>query len=228
MRTYEESSVAERVAMAPGVLTAQKTVADALTAFFILMDRDDAASADATEIRQRVAAPDFVESGTLSDELLRLLAKDENITWYDSADVFPTEAENERYRRKIVHDAPEVYRTAGTEKALESVLRGVLPDMRIATWDQYGGQPYQFRISTGASETSAPVDVDYVLRLIGEYKRAAAVLDGLSTDFRDSVLVRFTQPRRAGTIDYRAPGSDAMAGETIPGQDLSEAITNDE
>lgn len=228
MRTYGDMSVGERVELAPAALTGQKTVRDALTAFFMLLDADDADAADAMEIRQRVAAPDFVESGSLSGELLAALARDMHITWYDSADVFPTEAENERYRRKIIRDALDVYRSAGTEKALESVLRGVLPEMRIATWDSYGGQPYHFRISTGASETSAPVDVDYILRLIGEYKRAAAVLDGLSTDLRDKVLVRFSAPRRAGTIDYGPPGADVMAGEAIPGQDLSEAITNDE
>ena len=224
MRTYGNLSVAERVELLPDALKKDDTVRNALTAFFILMDRDDETLADAFGIRQRLAAEDFVETG-VSPELEAMLARDMAVTWFDEADVFPDEAQNEQYRRTLLKTAKKTWRAAGTAGAMETVLRALMPNMRVSEWYEYGGEPYHFRISTGQGPDDAPISVEYISRMIGVYKRASAVLDGLSTDLFDRVTVRFAEPLRAGTIDYRAPGGDALAGEAIPGADFTEANT---
>lgn len=66
-----------------------------------------------------------------------------DVDWYDqtySLDV----------KRKLIKNALNVKRIAGTKAAVVSVLEGILGNVQVAEWFQYGGNPFYFKVKTDA------------------------------------------------------------------------------
>ena len=79
--------------------------------------------------------------GTLPEEILDLIAVEKNIFWYDpnaDADI----------KRNIIKNCNKVFRTLGTNYAIEQVIADYFGDGQIEEWYEYDGQPYHFRVLT--------------------------------------------------------------------------------
>ncbi|MDA3732029.1 phage tail protein [Niameybacter massiliensis] len=78
---------------------------------------------------------------TLTEEILDLIAVEKNIFWYDSnSDI--------DIKRNIIRNCNKVFRTLGTNYAIEQVIADYFGDGQIEEWYEYDGQPYHFRVLT--------------------------------------------------------------------------------
>lgn len=78
---------------------------------------------------------------TLPEEILDIIAVEKNIFWYD-----PNAARD--IKRNIIRNCNKVFRTLGTNYAIEQVIADYFGDGQIEEWYEYDGQPYHFRVLT--------------------------------------------------------------------------------
>ncbi|MDA3732396.1 phage tail protein [Niameybacter massiliensis] len=77
----------------------------------------------------------------LSEEVLDTIAIERNIFWYDAN-------ANADIKRNIIRNCNKVFRTLGTNYAIEQVIADYFGDGQIEEWYEYDGQPYHFRVLT--------------------------------------------------------------------------------
>ena len=81
----------------------------------------------------------FSRVDELPEEILDILAVDLNIQWYDN------EADIE-CKRSTIKECMHINKYKGTKYAIEKALKSVYDDVRVIEWNEYGGEPYHFKI----------------------------------------------------------------------------------
>lgn len=116
----------------------------------------------------------------LDEPVLDALAYDLNVPWYD----YEGDLES---KRNTIRECIQVHRYKGTKYAVETALRSVYEEVRVAEWYEYGGEPYHFKViiydSSNDQEKRARV-----LAKVQYYKNLRSVLEetifevGISSD----------------------------------------------
>ena len=124
----------------------------------------------------------------LDEEVLDKLAYDFKIEWYEPLD----SVEN---KRKTVKECIMVHKYKGTKFALETALRCLYDDVEVFEWQDYGGEPYHFKVviydtSNDFSKRSR------VIEKIMYYKNLRSVLDSIVFE----VGVKTETPVKCGVI----------------------------
>lgn len=129
----------------------------------------------------------FSRVDELPEEILDILAVDLNIQWYDN------EADIER-KRSTIKECMHINKYKGTKYAIEKALKSVYDDVRVIEWNEYGGEPYHFKIIIYDSSNDREKR-DRVLDKVKYYKNLRSVLEetifetGINTDI--AVLAAF-------------------------------------
>ena len=97
------------------------------------------------------------------------LAWEMNIFWYDrDADI--------SIKRAQIRGAQEYYMRLGTPAAVERALNDVYGGGRVEEWQEYGGEPFSFRVYTTDPEALQEKREKF-LRLLESVKNVRSVLD---------------------------------------------------
>jgi len=116
----------------------------------------------------------------LDEEVLDILAKDFNISWYDYN--FQPET-----KRRVIAAAFSVQRNLGTRGSIEKALSAIWPPSSVEEWFEYGGDPFYFRAIIEASDQGyEPISTDTLLRTINLYKNERSWLED------DAIIIRVT------------------------------------
>lgn len=109
----------------------------------------------------------------LGGDLLDILAHDYKIDWWD-ADYSVEE------KRRTLANSWALRRILGSPEAVERAVSAIYPRARASSWEEYGGEPYHFRILIDASYEQADPDKHArVLSRVRYYKPARAHFDGV-------------------------------------------------
>ena len=111
---------------------------------------------------------------TLPIEVIDLLAWQLHVDSYDLA-------ADDDARRSIVKTAILDHRYKGTPWALTQAVRLVVPDGKIKEWQDYGGNPYRFKVTTEQGLGSA-MHLQNLLRVIANSKNVRSWLDGIEQE----------------------------------------------
>lgn len=173
------------------------TEKDALLAAFpysLVRDTDKAKLADAVadglveETALLEYAMIFPRVDELPEEVLDILAADLNIQWYDS------ESDIE-CKRSTIKECMHINKYKGTKYAIEKALKSVYEDVRVVEWNEYGGEPYHFKIIIYDSSNDREKR-DRVLDKVKYYKNLRSVLEetifeiGINSDIAISAAFR--------------------------------------
>ena len=129
----------------------------------------------------------FSRVDELPEEILDILAVDLNIQWYDN------EADIE-CKRSTIKECMHINKYKGTKYAIEKALKSVYDDVRVIERNEYGGEPYHFKIIIYDSSNDREKR-DRVLDKVKYYKNLRSVLEetifetGKNTDI--AVLAAF-------------------------------------
>ena len=129
----------------------------------------------------------FSRVDELPEEILDILAVDLNIQWYDN------EADIE-CKRSTIKECMHINKYKGTKYAIEKALKSVYDDVRVIEWNEYGGEPYHYKIIIYDSSNDREKR-DRVLDKVKYYKNLRSVLEetifetGINTDI--AVLAAF-------------------------------------
>jgi phage tail P2-like protein len=156
----------------------------------------------------------------LPESLLDILAYDFKVDWYDydqSLDV----------KRRMIRDCVRIHKTLGTKAAVETALRAVFPQVEVAEWFEYGGNPYSFRLridTTGGDMSDE--DKKKLMRQMAYYKNVRSHLDGITqvtlisseiffgTTSYGSLRQKFPLEIDGGAIDaYKYIGTTLLSNE---------------
>jgi phage tail P2-like protein len=85
----------------------------------------------------------YASVDTMDDKLLDELAWSMHVDWYDA------KAETE-IKRLIIKRSLKVHRYRGTLYAIEETMKDYFQDAEVKEWFEYGGNPYNFRVSVKA------------------------------------------------------------------------------
>ena len=105
----------------------------------------------------------------LPEELLDILAKDFDISWYDYNYDLET-------KRRVIKDSFYVQRYKGTTGAVRKALSSVWPHTTVEEWFEYGGNPYYFRVLIEAN-SDFPIYINDSLRMLYWYKSIRSHLE---------------------------------------------------
>lgn len=108
---------------------------------------------------------------TLPIEVIDLLAWQFHVDSYDLA-------ADDSAKRSMVKTAILDHRYKGTPWALTQAVRLVIPDGKIKEWQDYGGDPYRFKVTTEQGFSSA-THLQDLLRAIANSKNVRSWLDGI-------------------------------------------------
>lgn len=111
---------------------------------------------------------------TLPIEVVDLLAWQFHVDSYDLA-------VDDSARRSMVKTAILDHRYKGTPWALTQAVRLVIPDGKIKEWQDYGGSPYRFKVTTEQGFSSA-MHLQDLLRSIANSKNVRSWLDGIEQE----------------------------------------------
>lgn len=105
---------------------------------------------------------------------LDALAVENRVLFYDSAlsvDV----------KRNLIRNYLYWHIKLGTRGALEEIINIIFDNKNTAVeeWNEYGGEPYHFRVLVDPGKNNLQVDMEDMIYKINLYKRAAARLDGV-------------------------------------------------
>lgn len=81
----------------------------------------------------------------LNEDVLDILAKDFNVSWYDYNFQLET-------KRRVIAAAFSVHRHLGTAGAMITAVSAIWPHSTVEEWFQYGGDPFFFRVIVEANE----------------------------------------------------------------------------
>jgi len=105
----------------------------------------------------------------MTDEQLDELAYELNIDWY-SKDL-PIEN-----KRSVIKNSDKVYMKHGTKWAVEKIIEDVFGGGYVTEWNEYGGKPFHFRVTTSYPLETQDI-IDRFRELLSVAKRSSAVLD---------------------------------------------------
>ncbi len=116
----------------------------------------------------------YSKIGSLPIEVIDLLAWQFHVDSYDLA-------ADDAAKRSMVKTAILDHRYKGTPWALTQAVRLVIPDGKIKEWQEYGGEPYRFKVTTeqGLSSTT---HLRNLLRSIANSKNVRSWLDGIEQE----------------------------------------------
>lgn len=173
------------------------TEKDALLAAFpysLTRDADKVKLADAvaSELIKAVAQSEYAAVFPRVDELpekvLDILAADLKIQWYEIDAPISS-------KRQTVKECIRIHKYKGTKYAVETALRGIYEDVRVLEWNEYGGEPYHFKVVIYDSSNDREKR-DRVLQKVDYYKNTRSVLEetifevGVSTDIPIKTAIR--------------------------------------
>lgn len=107
----------------------------------------------------------------MTDKQLDELAYELDIDWYSSG--LSTES-----KRAVIKSSDKVYAKRGTKWAVEQVIKDVFGGGYVTEWQDYGGKPFHFRVTTSYMLQSQNV-IDEFRGLVAKAKRCSAVLDSI-------------------------------------------------
>lgn len=113
----------------------------------------------------------------LPESLLDILAEDFKIDWYLYDGTLET-------KRAQLQSCFYVHRHLGTKGALVFALSDICPGTDVEEWNEYGGNPYHFRIILDVTEQRLPISQDIVDKIVDVVKPARAVLEKNSIIYR--------------------------------------------
>lgn len=112
----------------------------------------------------------------LPEDVIDLLGWQWHVDYYDSSAALET-------KRALVKQSLDWHRHKGTGYAVDSILKTIAPGYHSASWQDYGGEPYHFRIV----ETDGD-KVDYsdkeLIAAVNSVKNVRSWLDGIVIDTR--------------------------------------------
>lgn len=117
---------------------------------------------------------------SLPEQVLDALAYDFNVEWYDYEGTLSE-------KRRTIRECMQVHRYKGTKYAVETALRSVYEEVRVAEWFEYGGQPYHFKVIIYDSSNDKEKR-DRIIAKVQYYKNLRSVLEetifeiGISSD----------------------------------------------
>lgn len=162
----------------------------------------------------------YAEVQKAPEYVLDALAIDLNTQFYsDKLDV--------ETKRKIIAGTLSWYMRSGTPAAINELIEAVFGDGEVQEWYEYGGQPFEFRVSTNASGTEIDAATRaYFLKVLKNIKPERSVMGMINMmrlhDVREYVgaaLTRTTIPEVIKESMYTGPGSGVFSMK-ISGADL--------
>ena len=110
----------------------------------------------------------------MPEEVIDLLGWQWHVDYYDSSADLAT-------KRALVKQSLDWHRHKGTQYAVDSILKTIAPAYHSESWQEYGGNPYYFRIVETDSDK-----VDYsdkeMIAAVNSVKNVRSWLDGIVVD----------------------------------------------
>lgn len=113
----------------------------------------------------------------LNEEILDILAHDFKVDWY----LYNGNLET---KREQIKSCFYIHRHLGTRKTMDTALSDLCPGSMVEEWNEYGGNPYYFRIILDLTNPRIPVTHDAINNIVQIIKPARAVLEGNSIVYR--------------------------------------------
>ena len=104
----------------------------------------------------------------------------DDLAWQFHVDFYDTGL-NLTQKRALVKSAIKDHKYKGTPWALAQAVRPVISDGKIKEWQEYGGEPYRFKVTTEQGLNSA-AHLRNLLRSIANSKNARSWLDGIEQE----------------------------------------------
>ncbi|MTI49713.1 MAG: phage tail protein I [Firmicutes bacterium] len=128
----------------------------------------------------------------LSEDILDELSIEKNIFWYDSNADIDT-------KRKLIQNSEKVFRTLGTNHAVEQVVIDYFGNGKVEDWYQYGGQPYHFRVATTNPTVTGEV-VEQLKEAVKKVKRLSTRLDEVIVEVNANLSINYGFVVHTGTF----------------------------
>lgn len=113
----------------------------------------------------------YTQIDSLPEELLDILARDFQISWYDYDASIDT-------KRTVFRDSFYVRRHLGTPAAVQRAISDVYGAGFIQEWFQYGGEPYHFRVYT-TNLSVLQQNREKFMRLLDRVKNVRSILENV-------------------------------------------------
>ena len=114
---------------------------------------------------------------------LDALAKSLNVQWYDFSFDVST-------KRRVLQTAISVRKYAGTPYAVRQQLAGIFGDAELEEWQDWGGEPGQYRVSVNITDAAVtvmePAELERIIQPVG---RVSAQLESLGYMVRKSLRI---------------------------------------
>lgn len=127
----------------------------------------------------------FAHLDAMPEEVIDLLGWQWHVDYYDSSAKLEV-------KRELVKQSLDWHRRKGTKYAVNGILKTIAPGYHIEEWNEYGGDPYYFRIIETGGEK-----VDYsdkeLIKAVNSVKNVRSWLDYIVMDSGD------TEPHAPGT-----------------------------
>ena len=107
----------------------------------------------------------------LDECILDMLAIELNTQYYD-------ETLNIEVKRKLIKNTLVWYMKAGTPSAVEELVESIFGIGEVEEWFDYGGNPYNFRVTTNAQLD--PKGIEKFYKMINKVKNTRSHIDGLN------------------------------------------------
>lgn len=133
-----------------------------------------------------------VNLDNLSESILDELAIEENIFWYDSN-------ANIEVKKNIIKNCDKVFKTLGTNYAVEQVIIDYFGDGHVEDWYQYNGDPYHFRVTTTNPSVTGEV-VEQLKKSVNKVKRLSSRLDEVIVKVDAAVDINYGFVVHTGTF----------------------------
>jgi phage tail P2-like protein len=113
----------------------------------------------------------FVDIDEACPEVVDMLAAEMNVDFYDST--------LELAKRRVLVKNGYVYKyTKGTAYAIQQVVTDAYDTAHVEEWFDYNGEPYHFRITTGASMPDEAI-INHIFSAVNAVKNVRSKLDYL-------------------------------------------------
>lgn len=136
-------------------------------------DKEKLADAIAEELIKTIAQSEYAavlpRVEELPEEVLDIFAADLKIQWYE----IDAPISN---KRKAVKECMLIHKYKGTKYAVETALRSVYSEVKVKEWNEYGGEPYHFKVIIYDSSNDREKR-NRVLAKVQYYKNLRSVLE---------------------------------------------------
>lgn len=117
----------------------------------------------------------------LPEMVLDILAYDLHVDWYD--DTAPIDL-----KREVISNCIRVQKKLGTSFAVSKILNIYFRDILVQSWEEYGGEPYHFKIKTTNPDVTGEGEKLFNW-LLGAVKRESALLDSVDVSIESNSKV---------------------------------------